>query len=85
MKGLVIASRGPKNHRGSIGSLRSLWIRDFSLRPTGAGDSIWPVSQDCAALVLGYFPAAPPGLARFVSLGSNSIGELLLTNELVEI
>jgi hypothetical protein len=28
----------------------------------GARDCFWPLSQDCASLVLGYFPVAPPGL-----------------------
>lgn len=30
-------------------------------RPCGAGSSLWMLSQECAALLLGYFPFVPAG------------------------
>ena len=33
----------------------------LSFGPYGAGDLLGWLSQDCAAIVLGYYPSAPPG------------------------
>ena len=53
--------RGARIILASFPGLRFACPGLFSCRPSGARESFWPLSQDCASLVLGYSLAAPKG------------------------